>query len=208
MGNLTMTSHPIHLHGHEFMVTGTDGGPLPRQARWHEVTTDVAVGQMRQVEFVADAPGDWAFHCHKSHHTMNAMGHGVPTMIGVEHRGLVAKIQKLVPDYMVMGERGMADMGEMEMPIPENTLPMMTGTGPYGSLEMGGMFTTLKVRKTQKAGDYSDSGWYAQPPGTQAYEWTGPQPATSSAPPAATPDSGQPAVELKAVKPDGHASHH
>ena len=55
-----------------------------RSARWPEVTTDIAVGQMRQLEFVADAPGDWALHCHKSHHTMNAMGHDVPTMIGVD----------------------------------------------------------------------------------------------------------------------------
>jgi hypothetical protein len=51
------------------------------------------------------------------------MGHGVPTMIGVDHRGLVKKIQKLVPDYMVMGERGMADMGEMEMPCPTTRTP-------------------------------------------------------------------------------------
>ena len=89
IGNLTMTNHPIHLHGHEFVVTGTDGGPTPKSARWPEVTTDVAVGQMRQIEFVADEEGDWAFHCHKSHHTMNAMGHDVPTMIGVDHRGVV-----------------------------------------------------------------------------------------------------------------------
>ena len=40
--------------------TGTDGGPVPPSARWPEVTTDVAVGQMRQVEFIADEPGDWA----------------------------------------------------------------------------------------------------------------------------------------------------
>ena len=104
---------------------------------------------------------------------MNAMGHTVPNMIGVDHRGLVNKIQKLVPDYMVMGERGMADMGEMQMPIPDQTLPMMTGTGPYGPVEMGGMFSMLKVRRDQKPGDYKDPGWYKQPPGTQAYEWTG-----------------------------------
>ena len=87
IGNLTMTNHPIHLHGHEFEVTGTDGGWVPKAARWPEVTVDMAVGQMRAIEFVADEPGDWAFHCHKSHHTMNAMGHDVPTMIGVDHRG-------------------------------------------------------------------------------------------------------------------------
>ena len=173
IGNLTMTNHPIHLHGHEFVVSGTDGGPTPKSSRWPEVTTDVAVGQMRQIDFLADEEGDWAFHCHKSHHTMNAMGHTIPTMIGVDHKGLVKQLRKVVPEYMVMGERGMADMGEMEMEIPENTTPMMTGTGPYGSVEMGGMFTMLKVRKDQKAGDYKDPGWYKQPAGTQAFEWTG-----------------------------------
>ncbi|HQX59869.1 MAG TPA: multicopper oxidase domain-containing protein, partial [Burkholderiaceae bacterium] len=179
IGNLTMTNHPIHLHGHEFVVSGTDGGPTSIGSRWPEVTTDIAVGQMRQIDFLADEEGDWAFHCHKSHHTMNPMGHDVPNMIGVDHRGLVAKIQKLVPDYMVMGERGMADMGEMQMPIPEQTLPMMTGTGPFGPVEMGGMFSMLKVRKDQKPGDYSNPGWYKQPAGTQSFEWNGtlPEPA-------------------------------
>ncbi|MGB7421327.1 MAG: copper oxidase [Comamonas sp.] len=170
IGNLSMTNHPIHLHGHEFSVTGTDGGPVPKAARWPEVTTDVAVGQMRQIEFVADAEGDWALHCHKSHHTMNAMGHGVPTLIGVDHSGLTKKINNLIPDYMAMGERGMADMTEMEMPIPDNTVPMMTGEGPFGSVEMGGMFTVLKVRANQKPGDYGDPGWFKHPAGTVARE--------------------------------------
>ena len=173
VGNLTMTNHPVHIHGIEFEVTGTDGGPVPPTARWPEVTTDIAVGQMRQIEFIADEPGDWAMHCHKSHHTMGAMGHDVPTMIGVDHRGLVGKLQSVMPDYMVMGERGMADMGEMEMALPDNTFPMMTGTGPYGPVEMGGMFTVLKVRRDQKPGDYSQPGWYRQPEGTRAFEYQG-----------------------------------
>ena len=173
VGNLTMTIHPIHLHGHEFTVTGTDGGPTPRGSRWPEVTADIAVGQMRQLDFIADEPGDWAVHCHKSHHTMNAMGHNVPTMIGVDHREVVRQITQLVPDYRVMGERGMADMAEMEMPLPDNTVPMMSGDGPFGSVEMGAMFSVLKVRRDQPHGDYSDPGWYAHPPGSVAYEWTG-----------------------------------
>ena len=181
VGNLTMTNHPIHMHGHEFEVTGTDGGWTRPESRWPEVTTDVAVGQMRAVEFTATDLGDWAFHCHKSHHTMNAMGHDVPTMIGVDHQGVAAKINQLVPGYMVMGERGMADMGEMQMPIPDNTLPMMAGDGPFGAIGMGGMFTTVKVRKDQKPGDYRDPGWYKHPAGSVAYEWTGalPEPVRS-----------------------------
>ena len=168
MGNLTMTNHPIHLHGYDFRVTGTDGGWVPPGAQWPEVTVDIAIGQMRTIEFVADEPGDWAFHCHKSHHTMNAMGHSVPTMIGADQRGIAKKLVKLVPDYMTMGERGMADMGEMEMPLPENTLPMMTGFGPFGPIEMGGMFTVVKVRDGIGRNDYRDPGWYKHPPGTIA----------------------------------------
>ncbi len=212
IGNLTMTSHPIHLHGHEFVVAGTDGGWTPPGSRWPEVTTDVAVGQMRAIEFDATDLGDWAFHCHKSHHTMNAMGHEIPTLIGVDQRGVAEKIQKLIPDYMVMGSAGMADMGEMEMPLPDNTLPMMTGQGPFGAVEMGGMFTVVKVRKDQKPGDYRDPGWYQHPAGTVAYEWKG----TLPEPPRSKSAGGQsmPAAqgtknaEVRVRKPDnGHGGH-
>ena len=215
VGNLTMTNHPIHLHGHEFTVTGTDGGPTPPGSRWPEVTADVAVGQMRQLEFLADEEGDWAFHCHKSHHTMNAMGHGVPTMIGVDHSGVAGRIMRLIPDYMVMGERGMKDMTEMEMALPDNTAPMMAGQGPFGAVGMGGMFSVVKVRREQKPGDYTDPGWFAHPPGTVAWEYTGaaPEPAR----PAAAPGPGSmpamappaPAVEVQIRKPGGgHGGHH
>jgi len=205
VGNLTMTNHPIHMHGPHFEVTGTDGGWVAKAARWPEVTTDIAVGQMRAFEFDAVA-GDWAIHCHKSHHTMNAMGHSVPTMIGVDHRSVAEKITKLVPDYMVMGERGMHDMAEMEMPLPDNTLPMMTGTGPFGAIGMGGMFSVVKVRDSVKAGDYADPGWYTHPKGALAYEYQGdgrsdlPQPVRATAPKAD-------AATLNARKPTGHEGH-
>lgn len=68
-----------------------------------------------------------------------------------------------------MGTDGMADMAAMDMPLPENTLPMMTGTGPFGPIEMGGMFTVMKVRKDLAAGDYRDPGWYNHPRGTVAH---------------------------------------
>ena len=64
----------------------------------------------------------------------------------------------------------MAEMGEMEMPMPDNTLPMMTGFGQFGPMEMGGMFTVVKVREGLARGDYKDPGWYKHPPGTVAYE--------------------------------------
>ncbi len=173
VGNLTMTNHPIHMHGYDFEVTGTDGGWVRPEARWPEVTIDIPVGAMRAYEFDAVHEGDWAIHCHKSHHTMNAMGHDIPTFIGVDKSQLTQKIRKLQPEYMPMGTAGMADMGEMEMELPDNTVPMMTGWGPHGPLEMGGMFSVVKVREGISAGDYADPGWYENPPGTQAYEWTG-----------------------------------
>lgn len=181
VGNLTMTNHPIHLHGHRFEVACTDGGWVRPEARWPEVSVDVGVGQMRAIEFVADNPGDWAFHCHKSHHTMNAMGHEVPNLIGVDHRGVAEKINDLIPGYMVMGDKG-GSMGDMQMPLPENTLPMMGGRGPFGNLEMGGMFTVLKIREGLGRNDYRDPGWYRHPAGTVAREWTGELPAPVQAP--------------------------
>jgi len=171
VGNLSMHEHPIHMHGPRFWVTGGDGGRWPRALWRTEVTEIVGVGQTRDLEFIAQA-GDWAFHCHKAHHTMNAMGHEVPNALGVDQSGVEAEIRKMLPGYMAMGEAGMAehqehtDMGHM--PGPENTLPMMMGKGPFGNLEMGGMFSVIKVRDDLGANDYSDPGWYRHPSGTVA----------------------------------------
>ena len=173
VGNLTMTNHPIHLHGHEHVVAGTDGGWVPAAARWPEVTTDIAVGQMRAIEFTAAAVGDWALHCHKTHHTMNSMGHSLPNTLGVDQKDLADKLAALVPGYM--GDGAMTDM-RMPMALPDNTLPMMTGEGPYGGIDMGGMFTVMKIRADLASGDYRDPGWYQAPRDTVAYRWEGDKP--------------------------------
>ncbi|HYM98526.1 MAG TPA: copper oxidase, partial [Aestuariivirgaceae bacterium] len=142
----------------------------------------------------------------KSHHTMNAMGHNVPTMIGVDQQGVAEKIKKLIPDYMVMGDTG-GSMGDMEMPLPDNTLPMMTGTGQYGPIEMGGMFTVVKIREGLARNDYKDPGWYKQPPSTAAYEWTGEPLASIRAPGSEkmSPKSGE--TVLKVKKGSSHDRH-
>jgi hypothetical protein len=206
-GNLTMTNHPIHLHGHEFEVTGTDGGWVPKTARWPEVTTDIAVGQMRAIEFIANEPGDWAFHCHKSHHTMNAMGHDVPTLLGVKQGDLMKKIGNLVPEYMPMGETGMSEMTEMaemmEMPLPENTLPMMSGKAQFGAVEMGGMFTTVKVREGLARNDYKDPGYFNHPKGTVAREVTNDLPPVERSQ-TTVPEGG---MEMSVRKPMGDMKH-
>jgi FtsP/CotA-like multicopper oxidase with cupredoxin domain len=170
VGNLSMVEHPMHLHGHHFEVSGTDGGPIPPERRWREATVQVPVGTTRDVEFIADNPGDWAYHCHKSHHTMNAMSHSFPNMVGVDQGAAASEISRLVPGYMPMGKGGMAEMQSMSgmMSGPRNTTPMMGGHGPYGSMEMGGMFTTLKVR--DQLASYDDPGWYRAPAGTVAWK--------------------------------------
>src|SRR5262249_24092296 len=81
-------------------------------------------------------------------------------------------VSRAAPNAMAMGTTGMSDMAEMGamMPLPANTLPMMTGTGPFGPIEMGGMFTVMKVREDLTPGDYRDPGWYQHPRGTVGYE--------------------------------------
>ena len=168
-GNLSaMDHHPIHLHGYYFKVVATDGGPLPVSAQWPETTVLVPVGSTRDVEFVADEPGDWAMHCHMTHHVMNQMGHDLPNMIGVDTSKVGSRAGRLVPGYMPMGQHGMGDMAEMGMPVPKNSIPMVGARGPFDYITMGGMFTILKVRDEDIGDENKDPGWYKNPPGTVA----------------------------------------
>jgi FtsP/CotA-like multicopper oxidase with cupredoxin domain len=166
-GNLgAMDHHPMHLHGYTFTNTEADGERLPETAQYKGNTVLVTVGASRAVEFIADAPGDWALHCHMSHHTMNQMGHGLPNLMGIDDAGLDRKMSPLLPGYMSMGTTGMGDMGEMSMPVPPNSISMGTTAGQFGKIDMGGMFTILKVRDDITS--YDDPGWYKNPAGTVA----------------------------------------
>jgi FtsP/CotA-like multicopper oxidase with cupredoxin domain len=78
--NLGMDHHPIHLHGHTFYVTGTEGGRIPKEAWVAGNTVLVGVAQSRDFEFVANNPGDWMLHCHLPHHMMNQMSSNVGSM--------------------------------------------------------------------------------------------------------------------------------
>jgi FtsP/CotA-like multicopper oxidase with cupredoxin domain len=167
LGNLSpMEHHPIHLHGLNFRITETDGGRVPGSAQHPETTVLVPVGSTRVIEFVPEEPGDWAMHCHMTHHTMMQMGHGLPPMVGVDTKQLDQRMRGVVPQYMSMGTRGMGGMGEMRMPVPDNSLPMRGAPGPFGYIDMGGMFTFLKVRDKPSAEDVT--GWYKYPEGSVA----------------------------------------
>ena len=166
LGNLSMWNHPIHVHGVQFEVTGSDGGRWP-ESQWRRETTEiVGVGQTRDIEFTAVA-GDWGFHCHMAHHTMNPMGHELTNPVGVDQSQVTERIRNHLPNYMPMGAGGMSEHQQHtdagHMPGPANTLPMMAGKGPYGNLEMGGMFTVIKVRDSLGPDDFADPGWYQAP---------------------------------------------
>ena len=66
--NDTMMDHPIHLHG---MWMELDNGAGPYKPRKH--TLNVKPGEKISAEITADAPGDWAFHCHLLYHMKAGM---------------------------------------------------------------------------------------------------------------------------------------
>jgi manganese oxidase len=92
--NLGMDHHPMHLHGNQFFVTGTEGGRIPQTAWYPGNTVLVGVAQARDIEFDAKRAGDWMLHCHLPHHMMNQMtsmvgplahiGSGMHTGMGME----------------------------------------------------------------------------------------------------------------------------
>jgi manganese oxidase len=167
LGNLSaMDHHPIHMHGFAFVMTQTDGGYVPVSAQHPETSVLVPVGTTRVVEFVADTPGDWAMHCHMTHHVMTQMGHDIPITLGANTKQVDPKIRKLVPGYMTMGQTGMGEMAEMDMPSPANSLAMRPTPGPFGAIDMGGMFTVIKVRDNPALED--GTGWHTHPAGTVA----------------------------------------
>ncbi|MGV3531357.1 MAG: multicopper oxidase domain-containing protein [Chthoniobacteraceae bacterium] len=167
-----MDHHPIHLHGYQFRIVATDGGPVPESAQQPETSVLVAVGQSRDIEFIADEPGDWAMHCHMTHHVMNQMGDNFPNMIGVKPGKGDEVAKMLMPNYMLMGSDGMGEMGKHiqggMMPAPRNSIPMVGGQGQFDYITMGGLFTILKVREGITT--YEDPGWYQNPPGTVAWK--------------------------------------
>jgi hypothetical protein len=136
------------------------------------------------------------------------MGHDMRNMIGVSRKDLAKAVGKLAPDGMAMGSTGMA-MGNMEMPAPDNTLPMMTGTGQFGPIEMGGMFTVMKVREDLAPGDYKDPGPYKNPPGTVAYAVNIAPAGEPARPPKAgkSPGMNMPGMEMPGMDMSGMKHH-
>src|SRR5580700_10179679 len=122
--NLGMDHHPIHLHGHQFVVTGTEGGRQPQSTWGPGNTVLVGVAQSRDVEFVATNPGDWMLHCHLPHHMMNQMS----AMVGPMSR------RNGMPAGLDM-ERGMGMLRQGSPTSEENRPSLGRGLGVGSTAE-------------------------------------------------------------------------
>lgn len=67
------TFHPMHLHGHQFKVVAVDGNPVPDGAQLTRNTLPILPGETYDVEFIANNPGLWLFHCHELNHVAGGM---------------------------------------------------------------------------------------------------------------------------------------
>ena len=153
--NLGMDHHPIHMHGHTFYVTGTEGGRIARTAWMPGNTVLVGAAQARDIEFIAYNPGDWMFHCHLPHHMMNQMssnvgpmsrmGSGMPAGSSMNNGMGMLDGTPGVPngeDYGPSLGRGMGvgstrDQASSNGPLsPDKAMDMMHDTS-MGSMQMG-----------------------------------------------------------------------
>src|SRR5258706_1602436 len=132
--NLGMDHHPIHLHGHQFVVTGTEGGRQPESTWGPGKTVLVGVAQSRDSELVAKNPGDWMLHCHLPHHMMNQMA----SMVGPMSRrtGMPAGLDM---------ERGMGMLRQGSATSPENGPTLGRGLGVGSTSEQRVSNSPLKV---------------------------------------------------------------
>jgi FtsP/CotA-like multicopper oxidase with cupredoxin domain len=161
MINLGMDHHPIHIHGHTFHVTGTEGGRIPETAWWPGNTVLLGVAQARNVEFVANNPGDWMLHCHLPHHMMNQMSSNVGKMSRMAgSMGTPAGLDMNNGMGMLNGEPG-APLGEDYGPSLGrgmgfgNNSDMNTTNGPLSApmneASVQGMMQQMKTGKPQNS---------------------------------------------------------
>ena len=157
MINLGMDHHPIHLHGNTFVVTGSEGGRQPKTTWAPGNTVLVGVAQARDVEFVANNPGDWMLHCHLPHHMMNQMSStvgpltrraGMPMGVSMENGMGMLDGTPGVPvgdDYGASLGRGMGVGSTNDQPTPNGPLSQehakqaMTSTQEQKMRDMPGM---------------------------------------------------------------------
>jgi len=147
--NLGMDHHPIHMHGHQFVITGTEGGRQPRATWGPNNTVLVGVAQSRNVEFVATNPGDWMIHCHMPHHMMNQMSSmagpmtrraGMPAGAGMEQgMGIMSGGAATAAENGPSMGRGMGVGSALSQPTTNGTMTPQSSSSQPAMQEMGGM---------------------------------------------------------------------
>lgn len=171
--------HPMHLHGHTFWVTGTEGGRIPESAWVPGNNVLVGVAQVREVEFIANNPGDWLIHCHMFHHMMNHMTSMVGPM--AEH-----SVNKMPAGRGMQNSLGMIQLGRGESPLREIGSSLGRGMGeqtsndravgngpreldkryrvpgyPQDMMDMHGMYSPEQLKKINKPQTRGmRSGWF------------------------------------------------
>ncbi|MGC1258975.1 MAG: copper oxidase, partial [Candidatus Acidiferrales bacterium] len=138
--NLGMDHHPIHMHGHQFAITGTEGGRQPQSTWGPNNTVLVGVAQARAVEFVANNPGDWMIHCHMPHHMMNQMSSmagpltrraGMPAGAGMEEgMGMPRGGNATSEEYSPSLGRGMGASANLAQPTTNGPLTQQHAAEP------------------------------------------------------------------------------
>jgi len=169
MVNLGMDHHPIHLHGVQFYVTGTEGGRVPETAWFPNNTVLVGVAQARDIEFNAVNPGDWMLHCHLPHHMMNQMvsmvgprataGFGAQTGKGMEEgMGIIRDSNALSSDLAPGLGRGLGPTVEREKQIsnlvgqqqPPQAAQPHTGRSPTSPQQGGQQHGAMTVDESER----------------------------------------------------------
>jgi len=162
--------HPMHLHGHTFWITGTEGGRIPETAWIPSNNVLVGVAQARDVEFIANNPGDWMIHCHMFHHMMNhmasmvgpmagQMGSGMPAGGDMSNSlGMIARGPALAPEHGPHLGRGMGEQTGNERAVANG--PMIGNRArnpgyrvpgyPQDMMDMHGMHPPEHVKKINK----------------------------------------------------------
>jgi hypothetical protein len=141
--NLGMDHHPVHLHGHQFVITGTEGGRQPESTWGPGNTVLLGVAQSRDIEFVANNLGDWMLHCHLPHHMMNQMSSNVGPMS--RRNGMPAGLDM---------ERGMGMLRQGSATSEENSPSLGRGLGVGSTFEQPLSNSPLKTeRAMQQTGE-------------------------------------------------------
>ncbi|HUQ20556.1 MAG TPA: multicopper oxidase domain-containing protein, partial [Gemmatimonadaceae bacterium] len=68
--NATTRNHPMHLHGFYFRVAGRNGITFAPEKQPLEVTDDMNAFSAIVMDWAADRPGNWLFHCHIGFHVL------------------------------------------------------------------------------------------------------------------------------------------